>query len=352
MLKNHIKLSIRNLRKNKLLSSLNLIGLSIGIGSVLTLLFSVYAYYKADTNIEDQENIYYLKTTGTEGHTFIENPFPLVDEIVNSSPDFIAGTHVHGWGNIWLEHGESELQERTDYVDTDFFEVFSLPLKYGDSKTALEKKYSIVLTDRVSQKLFGEKNPVGETLMADDSLSVTITGVFEPISPYSSFRLGVVLPNELLKDNPNFIANTNWGNSFTPSFLRLRPSTDIAQFEKLVFELIQKNYVDPSIVASVKAMPHADMRMDNIPVVKTIIWGNIATSFFILLIVLVNLINLNTSTMFRRTKDIAVRKILGGSKKSVIFQFCLENGILVLVSILISGGLFLGLLLPTLNNVF
>ena len=352
MLKNHIKLSIRNLRKNKLLSSLNLIGLSIGIGSVLTLLFSVYAYYKADTNIEDQENIYYLKTTGTEGHTFIENPFPLLDEIVNSSPDVIAGTHVHGWGNIWLEHGESELQERTDYVDTDFFEVFSLPLKYGDSKTALEKKYSIVLTDRVSQKLFGEKNPVGETLMADDSLSVTITGVFEPISPYSSFRLGVVLPNELLKDNPNFIANTNWGNSFTPSFLRLRPSTDIAQFEKLVFELIQKNYVDPSIVASVKAMPHADMRMDNIPVVKTIIWGNIATSFFILLIVLVNLINLNTSTMFRRTKDIAVRKILGGSKKSVIFQFCLENGILVLVSILISGGLFLGLLLPTLNNVF
>jgi putative ABC transport system permease protein len=69
-------------------------------------------------------------------------------------------------------------------------------------------------------------------------------------------------------------------------------------------------------------------------------------------LVLVNLLNLNTSTMFRRTKDIAVRKILGGSRKGVITQFCLENGILVLLSVLISGGLFLGVLLPQLNHVF
>ncbi|WP_373519923.1 FtsX-like permease family protein, partial [Pricia sp.] len=178
----------------------------------------------------------------------------------------------------------------------------------------------------------------------------TVTGVFEPISPYSSFRLGVVLSNELLKDNPSFTANSGWDNSFTPSYLRLRPDVDIAQFEKLVYGLVQKNYADPSTIASIKAMPYADARMDAIPVVKTIINGSIAASFFVLLIVLVNLLNLNTSTMFRRTKDIAVRKILGGSKRSVIFQFCLENGILVFVSILISGALFLGLLLPGLNE--
>ncbi|WP_373516196.1 ABC transporter permease, partial [Pricia sp.] len=218
MLRNHLKLSLRNLWKNRLLSLLNLLGLSIGIGSVLTLIFSVYAYYTADSNLEGQEHIYYLKTTRTNGHSFNDNVFPLLDEIIKSSPEVIAGTHVHGWGNMWLEHGESELQERNDYVDTDFFEVFSLPLKYGDSKTALKKKYSIILTDRVSQKIFGEKNPVGETLIADDSLHVTVTGVFEPISPYSSFRLGVVLSNELLKDNPSFTANSGWDNSFTPSY--------------------------------------------------------------------------------------------------------------------------------------
>ncbi|MCK0157516.1 ABC transporter permease [Cellulophaga sp. F20128] len=352
MFQNHLKVSLRNLWKNRLLSSFNLLGLSIGIGSVLTLLFSVYAFYTANSNIIDQENIYYLKTTGTDGQSFNDNVFPLLDEIIKSSPDVIAGTHMHGWGNMWLEYGKSELQERTDYVDTDFFEVFSLPLKYGDSKTALEKKHSIILTDRVSQKIFGEKNPLGETIMADDSLHLTVTGVFDAISPYSTFRMGVVLSNELLQDNPSFIANSGWDNSFTPSYVRLRPNVDIVQFEKLVYGLVQKNYWNPSTIASIKAMPYANMRMDAIPVVKTIINGSIAASFFVLLIVLVNLLNLNSSTMFRRTKDIAIRKILGGSKKSVIFQFCLENGILVFVSVLISGILFLGVLLPNLNETY
>ena len=352
MFKNHLKLSFRNLWKNRLLSSLNLLGLSIGIGSVLTLLFSVYAYYTADKNVEDQENIYYFKTITTGGDTYMENPYPLMDKILETSPQVIAGTHLHGWGNIWLERGEKELQEQTNYVDPEFFEVFSLPLKYGDTKTALEKKYSIILTKRVSQKIFGEKNPVGETLIGADSLNLTVTGVFEPISPYSSFRLGVVLPNAILKDNPNFVSQATWSNSFSPSFLKVRPDTDITQLENHVNQLVQHNYADPTTIEEVKAMTFSEMRMDSIPVVKTIIWGNIATSFFILLIVLVNLLNLNTSTMFRRTKDITVRKILGSSKKSIIEQFCLENGILVLLSILISGGLFLGLLLPKLNDVF
>ncbi len=352
MLKNHLKLSLRNLWKNRMLSALNLLGLSIGLGSVLTLLFSVYAYYSADTNIEDQENIYYFKTITAGGDSYRENPYPLMDKIVETSPQVIAGTHLHGWGNIWLELGDKELQERTDYADPEFFEVFSLPLKYGDTKTALEKKYSIILTDRVSQKIFGDMNPVGETLIGADSLNLTVTGVFEPISPYSSFRLGVVLPNDILKNNPNFLSQTNWSSSFSPNYIRVRPGTDITQLENHVNQLVQNNYADPTTIAELKAMPYSESRMDAIPVVKTIINGCMAASFFVLLIVLVNLLNLNTSTMFRRTKDITVRKILGGSRRSVIVQFCLENGILVFISIMISGGLFLGLLLPTMNDIF
>ncbi len=352
MLKNHLKLSLRNLWKNRLLSSLNLLGLSIGIGSVLTLLFSVYAYYSADVKIEDQGNIYFFKTITTGGDSYRESPYPLMDKIVETSPQVIAATHLHGWGNMWLEQGEKELQERTDYVDAEFFEVFSLPLKYGDTESALEKKYSIILTDRVSQKLFGNKNPVGAKLIGADSLNLTVTGVFEPISPYSSFRLGVIMPNDILKDNSNFVSQANWGNSFSPSYFRVRAGTDLAQLENHVNQLAQNNYVDPTIIAGMKAVPYSESRMDAIPVVKIIINGCIAASFFVLLIVLVNLLNLNTSTMFRRTKDITVRKILGGSKKNVIAQFCIENGILVLISIVISGVLFLGFLLPAMNNIF
>lgn len=352
MLLNHLKLSLRNLWKNRTLSFLNLLGLSIGVGSVLTLMFSVYAYYVADNIIPEQEHIYYLKTHLNDGNDYNEAVYPLLDKIKSTSPEVVAGTHLHGWGNIWLEVGDREFQNTTTYGDPEFFEVFRLPLKYGDHNTALKEKYSIVLTDKVSKQLFGEENPVGRNLKAADTLNLTITGVLEPISPYSSFRLGVLLPNTLLKDNPNFKEQTNWDNSFSPIFLKLAPETDIALFEKKVGKLVKENYADPTVISRMEVIPHSEVRMDSIPVVEIIIAGNIATSFFVLLLVLVNLLNLNTSTMFRRTKDIAVRKILGGSSKGVITQFCLENGILVLLSIIISGALFFGVLLPKMNDVF
>jgi len=352
MLKNHLKLSFRNLWKNKLLSFLNFLGLSIGIASVLTLLFSVYAYYTADTNILEQENIYYLKTHLADGNDYNEAVYPLLDKIKSTSPEVEAGTHLHGWGDIWLEVEDKEFQNRTDYADPEFFEVFGLPLKHGNQSTALSEKYSIVLTDKVSQQLYGNENPVGKTLIAADTLNLTVTGVLEPISPYSAFRMGVLLPNTILKGNPGFERQMNWGDSFSPVYLKLRADANIAQLEKRINQLVQENYTDPTLVDRMELTPHSELRIDAIPVVETIIGGCIAAAFFVLLIVLVNLLNLNMATMFRRTKGIAVRKILGGSKKSVIVQFCLENGLLVFAAILISGVLFLSVNLPRMNDIF
>lgn len=345
-------MSFRNLWKNRLLSTLNLLGLSIGIGSVLTLIFAVYAYYSADNNILDQENIFYLRTETSEGATYSETVYPLLDEILKSSPEVIAGTHFQGWLDPWLAYNNLEFQENTRYVDPEFFDVFSLPLKYGDPKTALKEKYSILLTEPVSQRIFGKKNPVGETLMANDTINLTVTGVFEPISPYSAFRLNVVMSTEMLEEYPGFKRTSNWSNSSTMNYLRLRPGADREQLEKQIAALVQKNYFNPSGIAAIHTEPFTEVRTNSIPVVEIIIGGSISASIFVLLIVMVNLLNLNTSTMFRRTKDIAVRKILGGSKKSLILQFCIENAILVSLSILISGAIFLGLLLPRLNAVF
>ena len=352
MFKNHIKFSLRNLWKNKTLSVLNLLGLSIGVSSVLTLMFSVYAYYTADTHIPDRENIVYLKTQLTDGTSYREVAYPLIDEVVRSSPEVLAGTHLHSWGNIWLENGTDEFQHRTDYADPEFFEVFDLPLKYGNKETALKEKYSIILTHKVSEQLYGDKNPVGKTLVGADTLNLKITGVFEPMSPYSSFRLGVVLPNTLLENNPTFQRQTNWDNSFSPAFFKVRPDTNKEALAQKITQIAKQNYSESTMIKAMEVLPYTDMRTDIIPVVDTIIGGSIAASIFVLLIILVNLLNLNTSTMLRRTKDIAVRKVLGGSKKSVILQFCIENGILVFVSIIISGVLFLLVNLPRLNDTF
>ncbi len=349
---NHIKISIRNLWKNRTLSLLNLIGLSIGISSVLALMFSVYKYYTADAPIPNKENIVFLKTLLKDGNAYRSVPYPMKEELLSTSPDVVSATPLHGWGNIWLESDGKDFQKRTDYADPSFFEVFDLPLKYGNKESALKEKYSIILTDKVSKEMFGEANPVGKTLVGADTLNLKITGVLEPISPYSSFRLGVLLPNTLLKTNPIFKRQISWGNSFSPLFLKLREDADIPKLKEQVNQIVQANYPDASLISSLEIYPFNSMRTDTIPVVDTIVSSSIVASLFILLIILVNLLNLNTSTMLGRTKTIAVRKILGSTKKNVVVQYCVENGILVFVSILLSLVLFLGVSLPRLNDTF
>ncbi len=353
MFKHYIKIAYRNLVKNRMLSLVNLLGLTLGLASIMTLVFVVHAYYNANGFIQEEENLYYLKTFTTTGHSYNETTYPLLDKIKSSCPDVVAGTHLIGWNQPWLSYKDINLQERrTSYADPDFFEVFTLPLKYGDADKALKNKYDVVLTDEVSTKFFGDKNPIGEKLIFNDTLSLKIAGVLEPVSSYSSLRLGVLLTTQLLEDNPSFKEHSGWKSTFTSNTIRLRAGADVQKFEAQVMNLVRQNYADPSNVEKIKVEPYSKIRVDNIPIAGIIIKGAIATIIFVLLIVLVNLINLNTSVMYSRTKQLAVKKILGDNKKSIVFQFCLENGLLVLVSLFISSIAFVLLLLPQINETF
>ncbi|MEE9362028.1 MAG: ABC transporter permease [Cellulophaga sp.] len=353
MFKNHIKLAYRNLVKNKMLSLINLTGLTLGLACIMTLVFVVYAYYNADGFIEQEEEVYYLKTFTTSGHDYAQTPHPLLAKIKASCPDIVAATHSFGWNVPWLSYKDVEIQEETtNYVEPDFLKVYTLPLKYGDPDTALQNKYDVVLTSTVSEKFFGDTNPVGKTIISNDTLSLKVAGVLEPLSPYSSLRISVLLSTELLADNVAFKEYADWGNTFSGSFLRLRPDTDIQKLEGQILDLAKQNYTDPTQVKTIKLMPYTGFREDMVPIAKIIIKGSIAIIGFVLLIVLVNLLNLNSSVMYDRTKQLAVRKILGSNKISIVQQFCIENGILVFISLISSSILFFLVLLPEVNKNF
>ncbi len=354
MFNNYIKIGLRNLRKNKMLSMLNLIGLTIGLSCIMSQMFAVYSYYNAESAFQNKEELYYLKTHTVNGDVLAQTPYPLLDELVRSSPDVMAATQAIGWNAPWLQYNEREFQENATYVNTDFLKVFTLPLQHGNPETALQKKYSIVLTAEASQRIFGVENPVGKTLVAEDSLSLTVTGVLAPISPYASLRLGVLMTTELLNDDANFRESvaTSWYNTSSVAFLRLSPTTDLAKFEAQVMDIVAAKYVDPSTVKSIKLAPYSNIRDDLAPMSKVIIRGAIGTAIFVLLIVLVNLLNLNASIMYARTKEIAVRKVLGGGKKGVLIQFFVENALLIFTALLIAGLLYVTVLFDALNDIF
>ncbi|MDG3582850.1 ABC transporter permease [Galbibacter pacificus] len=352
MIKNYFKIAFRHLWKNRLSTALNFVGLTVGLASIMTLGFGVYAYHSADAFIENKEALYTLKTVETNGNVSDQTTYPLLGEIVHSAPEVIGATHIQGWNWPWLKVKDIETQKNTKYVDTSFFKVFTLPLKYGNSKTALKNKYDIVISEEVSRQLFGDINPVGQTIQADDSLNLTVQGVFKPINPYSSVAFDVLLPTALLELNPGFKQGADWYNTFATNYLRVKKDTDIEALEHTVLDIAMRNYQNTEGLKKLRLDSFLNYREGYNPTVGKIIKGSLATIFFILLIVVINLLNLNTSIIYNRHKELAVRKIIGSGKRSLIMQFCIENGILVFTALLLAGILFVQVLLPAMNAIY
>ena len=352
MIKNHLKTAFRHLWKNRMFSILNLTGLTLGLASIMTLLFGVYAYYSADSGIKNKDNLYYLKVHYTNGESYMQTPYPFLGEIVNTSPEVVTATHIQGFNNPWLEYKGKTAQDQTQYVDTTYFKVFTLPFKYGRPENALCDKYSVVLSSAISKQLFGEQNPVGKTLIANDTTNLTVTGVLKPVNAYASVEPKILMTSAFLRDIPGFLQGANWYNTFATNYFRLKPDSDIPRFEKRMRHIAAINYADDKDIDKFIAAPFSELRKENNPTVGIIMTGSIATSVFILLIVLVNLLNLNTSLMYGRTKEVAIRKIMGGNKKSLIVQFCIENGLLVITSLILAGLLFSGFLQPQMNQIY
>jgi putative ABC transport system permease protein len=346
----YFKLAIRNLKKNKLFTAVNIIGLSVGIASVMALSFSVYQYITTDRVFKGKENLYYLKTSLPSGESYMQTTFPLLDEVVRTCPEVEAGTHTQTWNAPWLKYGEKEAQERTMYVERDFFKVFTFPLTAGNVAHALDDKFSAVISDKIARQLFGTENPLGKTITADDSLQLTVTGVLAPQANNNTVKADVLLSIALLKDNKEFVGGANWYNTFASNFLRLKKGANIQALEAKLAKIVATNYAPENKQSVIKAVAYNNIKDEAGPLIGIIIKGSVGAAIFILLIIVVNLVNLNAATMYTRSKEVGVRQMMGSGKKNIILQFCVENGLLVLLSLICGTLLFIYLLLPQMNK--
>ncbi|WP_224998673.1 ABC transporter permease [Cesiribacter sp. SM1] len=351
MFRQYLKIAIRNIRKNKGFSLINIIGLSLGLASMMTLLLLVQQYYTTDSFHKDSDNLYYLKTFSANGESYDQTTFPLLYEIQKSCPEVVAATHWQRWNDLWLQHNSIEVQERTQYVDSGFFKVFSFPLKEGNAQQALADKYSVVISQNVATQLFGNEKALGKTIMAADTIPLTVTGVLDAMPVNSSLRAEVLLPLQLLQDTDDFKQGADWYNTFAINYLRLREGADPKLLDQKIDRLVKQFYADEAKQSMVKTVPFSQLKSEGDPLIGSIIAGALASAVFIVLVMIANLLNLNTAIVFSRTKEVAVRRIIGSGKRSIVYQFCLENALLVFTSLLLGFYLFLQLLLPQVNVV-
>lgn len=351
MLKQYLKSGLRYFRKNKGFSLINVTGLSLGLASMMALAMLVQQYYTTDKFHEKADRIYYLKTFIPDGYSYNSTTFPLLYEIQKACPEVEAATHWQGFNAPWLTYGEVEVQDNTIFVDTGFFEVFTFSLKEGHPDFALLEKHSVVISQKIATQLFGQEKALGKMITASDSLRLTVTGVLNEIPENSSLKAEIILPVELLTDNPEFGEWADWYNTFAENYLLLREGADPKLLDQKIDKIVKQFYASEHQQHKVKTVSLSQLKKEGDPVISAIITGAVASAFFIGLIILVNLLNLNTAMMFSRTKEVAIRRVIGSGKDGIIFQFCIENALIIFSSLVLGFLLFTQLLLPQINRI-
>jgi len=349
----YIKSFLRSIRKNFFFHSINLTGFFAGI-FLLTILFTfIDQEFSFDRFHKNRASIYRIHSGGYGVTPLcfgeqIKNRIPEVEKIVRFNLKELI---------LVLNEKEFDIKEAY-YVDPEILEVFSFRIKNGNAARALDAPFSIVISQSVSERLFGDRSALGETVQDKDGSVYTITGIMEDLPYTSHIRANAFIPIETLRRTQGEEA-FNCGNWNNLTYLQLTEHVDIKETERKLNALLEDSRMETSDGKLVLQLePITKIYFDSVNnKFDGSIHGNLQTvvlysaiALLILLIVMINYINLSVAISGSRLKQISVQKISGATNSGIIRQFAMESCGIAWISFLISW-LMIELLLPRISHM-
>jgi len=356
MIKNFFRIAYRNLLKNRSFAFINIFGLAIGLTTSLLILLWVHdelSYDRFNTNFE---NIYRVEEdqfySGDRYHVTV-TPHPSGPVWKEKIPEIRYQTRINRMPRLLFRQEEKVFFEASIVAaDSGIFEIFTLPFITGDPETALRNPQSMVLTEKLAKKYFGNSNPMGRTLTIENKLQFTVTGVIKDLPKNSMFTFEGIFPYSFLYQIG--AADNNWGNNSILTFVLLENGSDLDAINKKLTDVVLEYLPETTTKYLLFPLPdihlHAQFgyEISKGPVIVVFIFTLIAV--FVLLIACINFINLSTAKASGRTKEIGIKKVSGADQKTLISQFMLESVFLVIIALALAI-LLVGLALPLFNNV-
>ena len=233
-------------------------------------------------------------------------------------------------------NGDAKFKIIAGRIDPDFLTMFDFPLLYGNKEIALDDPYSVILTEKVATRIFGNEDPMGKTLLANNQLPVTVTGVMKNLPSNTEFDFEALVPVALAKALGRW-HDEGWYSMSVQTYVELHPNAQLASVNESIRGIVQAHTDDQQ--AEVFLYPlnrqHIYSRFENgVPVGGLVDMLRIAgiIAGLLLLIACINFINLSTARSQKRAKEVGVRKVMGGKRISLIFQFLGESTVVVFIA--------------------
>ena len=358
MVRNYLKFAFRNLIKQKTYSLINILGLALGMTISILIMLWVIDEINYDKFNENYENIYQVFEkqyySNREVFAVTATPYPLAAALKEEFPEITKATRIdlNAGKNIRFESGSNKFYENAVIVDPDFLEMFSFPVIKGDKENPLNSPNSIVLTETMAEKYFGENDPIGKTMRADNKYDFVVTAVVKDPPQNSSIRFNMLLNVGYLQ-TIGIEYLENWRSNWLQTFVQLNDNKNAGLVGNKIINRL--NLDQQARGTEIYLHPFSKLHLYKIAgsdgagrIQNVIIFSIVA--LFILVIASINFINLTTARATKRLKEVGLKKVIGATRRQMAQQFFGESILIALLSLVLALVAII-LLLPEFNEI-
>ncbi|MEL6853391.1 MAG: ABC transporter permease, partial [Bacteroidota bacterium] len=350
MFQHNVKISFRNILRNRTHSLINLAGLSVGMVCATILFMKVNYELSFDNFQQDSDRIFrILVKNDLQGLTNSGVPHPLGEAIRTDYPNFERVTMVEGMYDVLVEivdqPGQRFLEEKgIAYVEPDYFRMFSFNWKEGNPDNVIDQPYTAVISESLAKKYFGKQDPMGQLLRLDNRFEVKINGIIEDQPQNTELPSGLLVTYHLGKEHQRDVQD-NWGSvsSSVQCFVKLPVGLSHESIEGESPEFLAKyKDLDEGETERMILMPLREIHFftegdhwGTAPMEKSSLWALGLIGLFLLIAACINFINLNTVLVFKRAKEVGLRKVLGSMPRQIVGYFLNETALITLFSLVL-----------------
>ncbi|MCF8228213.1 MAG: ABC transporter permease [Bacteroidales bacterium] len=361
MIKNYIKTALRNFSRNIMFSLINLVGLAVGLTASIFIFLYVFNEFNHDRFHENSDRIYRTNvifrqqnsqsmggtSTAAMGPDLLAE-FPEIENMLRFS---------HPQSAFLAHEGKTHELRQLSYADSSFFDVFTFKLIKGNEKNVLNEPYSLVLSESLAKQIFGDDDPVGEVLRLNNKHGFVVRGIVEDAPSNSTLQYDALASFSTLYTYDDIYLSWDGGYAYT-TYILLRENSELSSvYEKLppfLEKHINHKYKKIGVeldmyfeaLEDIHLFTKADGEGSNVAGLITFS----AIALMILLIACVNFMNLSTARSAKRSREVGIRKVLGGTRRSLRWQFLTEALIMSFASAVLAMML-VELFLPSFNNI-